>query len=217
MPEMLDDPAKMTPQQRRQEIAAILARGVLRLRQAAQTSPGSRSSRTVENLSKQRQNGLDEGAETSSHVLARGSGDALLNLRTSGGSADTLLNVRAWPCAICPRRVAVGQIGFAWPNTRPVWRALETMAMREGNASREVLPAQRRQKGRRAAGRQPGPKRAPPRNHFDARANMDVEERSQRSSHEHQPFTDERGPSRPASSDSAARSPSMALVTIPPA
>jgi len=71
MPEMLDDPAKMTPQQRRQEIAAILARGVLRLRQAAQTSQGSRSSRTVENLSKQRQNGLDEGAETSPHVLAR--------------------------------------------------------------------------------------------------------------------------------------------------
>ena len=71
MPEMLDDPAKMTPQQRRQEIAAILARGVLRLRQATQTSPGSRSSRTVENLSKQRQNGLDEGAETSPHVLAR--------------------------------------------------------------------------------------------------------------------------------------------------
>ena len=71
MPEMLDDPAKMTPQQRRHEIAAILARGVLRLRQAAQTSPGSRSSRTVENLSKQRQNGLDEGARTSPHVLAR--------------------------------------------------------------------------------------------------------------------------------------------------
>lgn len=68
------NPAAMTPQQRRQEIAAILARGVLRLRQAAQASPGSggsRSSRTAENLSKQRQNGLDEGAEMSPHVLAR--------------------------------------------------------------------------------------------------------------------------------------------------
>jgi len=71
MPELPDAPATMTPQQRRQEIAAILARGVLRLRQAAQTSAGSRSSRTVENLSKQRQNGLDEGARTSPHVLAR--------------------------------------------------------------------------------------------------------------------------------------------------
>jgi len=32
MPQSLDDPATMTPQQRRHEIAAILARGVLRLR-----------------------------------------------------------------------------------------------------------------------------------------------------------------------------------------
>ena len=71
MEEPTADPATMTPQQRRHEIAAILARGVLRLRQAAQASPGSRSSRTPENLSKQRQNGLDEGAETSPHVLAR--------------------------------------------------------------------------------------------------------------------------------------------------
>ena len=58
----------------RQEIAAILARGVLRLRQTGQTCPasgGSRSSRTPENPANQRQNGLDEGAETSPHVLAR--------------------------------------------------------------------------------------------------------------------------------------------------
>ncbi len=71
MEEPVVDPAAMTPHERRQEIAAILARGVLRLRQAAQASPGSRSSRTSENLSEQRQNGLDEGAETSPHVLAR--------------------------------------------------------------------------------------------------------------------------------------------------
>ena len=71
MEEPIADPATMTAAQRRREIAAILARGVLRLRQAAQSSPGSRSSRTPENLSKQRQNGLDEGAETSPHVLAR--------------------------------------------------------------------------------------------------------------------------------------------------
>ena len=68
------NPAAMTPHERRQEIASILARGVLRLRQAGRASPGSggsRSSRTLENLSKQGQNGLDEGAETSPHVLAR--------------------------------------------------------------------------------------------------------------------------------------------------
>ena len=71
------NPTTMTPQQRRQEIAAILARGVLRLRHAVQASPtsgggggGSRSSRTSENSSKQRRIGLDEGAETSPHVLA---------------------------------------------------------------------------------------------------------------------------------------------------
>ena len=67
-------PAAMTPHERRQEIAVILARGVLRLRQTGQTCPasgGSRSSRTPENPAKQRQNGLDEGAGTSPHVLAR--------------------------------------------------------------------------------------------------------------------------------------------------
>ena len=34
-----DDPASMTPEQRRQEIAAILARGVLRLRRCVNRSP----------------------------------------------------------------------------------------------------------------------------------------------------------------------------------
>ena len=48
MPHMLDDPADMTPSQRRREIGAILARGVLRLRQCARTSPGSGEFRTVE-------------------------------------------------------------------------------------------------------------------------------------------------------------------------
>lgn len=71
MEEPIADPAAMTPHERRPEIAAILAKGVLRLRQATQASPGSRSSRTPENLSKQGQNVLDEGAETSPHVLAR--------------------------------------------------------------------------------------------------------------------------------------------------
>lgn len=71
MEEPFADPAAMTPHERRQEIASILARGVLRLRQAGQACPCSRSSRTPENPAKQRQNGLDEGARTSPHVLAR--------------------------------------------------------------------------------------------------------------------------------------------------
>ncbi len=71
MDEPIADPAAMTPHERRQEIAAILAQGVLRLRQTGQSSPGSRSSRTPEIPAKQRQNGLDEGAEASPHVLAR--------------------------------------------------------------------------------------------------------------------------------------------------
>ena len=69
MPDPLD-PATMTPSQRRHEIAAILARGVLRLHQAAQASPGSGPSRTAEKDSKSGRDCLDEGAETSPHVLA---------------------------------------------------------------------------------------------------------------------------------------------------
>ena len=56
MEEPIADPATMTPHERRQEIAAILARGVLRLRQNAQIPHGSRPSRTSENPAKQRQN-----------------------------------------------------------------------------------------------------------------------------------------------------------------
>ena len=70
MTDMLDDPAVMTPSQRRREIAAILARGVLRLRQAASTSPSSGQSRTVEKASESRRDCLDEGAKTSPHVPA---------------------------------------------------------------------------------------------------------------------------------------------------
>jgi len=65
------NPAAMTPHERRQEIAAILARGVLRLRQNAPIPHGSRPSRAVENLSNQRQNHLDAGRRTSPHVPAR--------------------------------------------------------------------------------------------------------------------------------------------------
>ncbi len=61
MEEPFDDPAKMTPQQRRHEIATILARGVLRLRQAVHTSAGLGSSRTGEESAESRETGLDDG------------------------------------------------------------------------------------------------------------------------------------------------------------
>jgi len=67
---MLEDPAKMTPDHRRREVAAILARGVLRLRQCAQTSPVSDDFRTPEKASKSFRDSLDEGAKTSPHVPA---------------------------------------------------------------------------------------------------------------------------------------------------
>ena len=64
------DPAYMTPDQRRQELAAILARGVLRLRQNARNETGSSPERTSENTSESRGEALDEGAKTSLHVTA---------------------------------------------------------------------------------------------------------------------------------------------------
>ena len=67
---MLDDPAQMTPSQRRREIAAILARGVLRLRQCGEKLAGSGQFRTVEKASESRRDCLDEGAKSSPHGLA---------------------------------------------------------------------------------------------------------------------------------------------------
>ena len=71
MEELLDDPTVMTPAQRRQEIAAILARGMLRLRQTAPISPGSQTARTAGKDSESLGNGLDEGAKTCPHALVR--------------------------------------------------------------------------------------------------------------------------------------------------
>ena len=70
MTDMLDDPAAMTPSQRRREIAAILARGVLRLRQCRENPPNSQPSRTVGKALESGQDCLDEGAKTSPHVPA---------------------------------------------------------------------------------------------------------------------------------------------------
>jgi len=73
MTDMLDDPrnpAAMTPSHRRREIATILARGVLRLRQCRENTHDSRPSRTAEKASESGQDCLDEGAKTSPHVPA---------------------------------------------------------------------------------------------------------------------------------------------------
>ena len=70
MTDMLDDPAAMTPSQRRREIAVILARGVLRLRQCRENTHDSRPSRTARKASEPGQDCLDEGAKTSPHVPA---------------------------------------------------------------------------------------------------------------------------------------------------
>ena len=62
------DPAAMTPDQRCREVAAILAKGVLRLRESAENALGSRPQRTPENTSKRGREALDEGAKTILHV-----------------------------------------------------------------------------------------------------------------------------------------------------
>ena len=70
MTDMLDDPATMTPPQRRREIATLLARGVLRLRQCRENTHDSRPFRTARKASESGQDCLDEGAKTSPHVPA---------------------------------------------------------------------------------------------------------------------------------------------------
>ena len=70
MSDMLDDPAAMTPSQRRREIATILAKGVLRLRQCRENTHDSRPSRSIEKSTESGQNCLDGGAKTSPHVPA---------------------------------------------------------------------------------------------------------------------------------------------------
>ena len=59
MTDMLDDSAAMTPSQRRREIATILARGVLRLRQCRENTHDSRPSRTAVFCQKASESGQD--------------------------------------------------------------------------------------------------------------------------------------------------------------
>ena len=63
-------PATMTRDQRRQEIAAILARGVLRLRRNARNGPVSCPDCPPEELSEFRREALEVGQGTSLHVTA---------------------------------------------------------------------------------------------------------------------------------------------------
>jgi hypothetical protein len=70
MRHMLEDPADMTPDQRRQEIAAILARGVLRLPRSGERSPISDRSPMPQKTSESSQNCLDEFATSSPDVTA---------------------------------------------------------------------------------------------------------------------------------------------------
>lgn len=72
MSELLDDPQNpvtMSPHQRKSEIATILARGVLRLRQMVHFSPGSSTTCTAEKSSESRKNGLDVQAKARPHVI----------------------------------------------------------------------------------------------------------------------------------------------------
>lgn len=55
------DPAAMTPEERRREIAAILAKGVLRLRRNGESLPGSRPDRMPEKDLKKVSYSLDGG------------------------------------------------------------------------------------------------------------------------------------------------------------
>lgn len=68
MPYMLDDPAAMTPEARRREIAAILARGVLRLRRIAERARDSRPFRTSEESAESVSYSLEVGAKARPHA-----------------------------------------------------------------------------------------------------------------------------------------------------
>ena len=70
-PDPTRDPAAMTPEQRRREVAAILARGVLRLRECQPLAALSHPHRTPEESSKPLSIPLDVHAGTRLHVVER--------------------------------------------------------------------------------------------------------------------------------------------------
>ena len=62
------DPAAMTPEERRREIAALLARGVLRLRRCAPASPVSSPERRPEDSANIVSYSLEEGGVSRPHA-----------------------------------------------------------------------------------------------------------------------------------------------------
>ena len=60
--------ADLTPDERLREVAAVLARGVLRLRPTARASPGSAEFRPPEKVSESRRNCLEGGAASRPHL-----------------------------------------------------------------------------------------------------------------------------------------------------
>ena len=63
-----DDPADLTPEQRRREIAAILARDVLRLHGMHQLAPEMAAPGPPEHSPESAQNGLEVSATSRPHV-----------------------------------------------------------------------------------------------------------------------------------------------------
>ena len=64
----LDDSTNLTPEQRRQEIAAILARGILRLRGTRQVASESTESGSSDDAPERPRKGLDVSATSRPHV-----------------------------------------------------------------------------------------------------------------------------------------------------
>jgi hypothetical protein len=56
MSQTLNEPAELTPKERRQEVAALLARGVLRLRQCSQATPALGQVATTQKTSESHRN-----------------------------------------------------------------------------------------------------------------------------------------------------------------
>jgi hypothetical protein len=62
MPHSPDDLANLTPEQRRREIAVILAKGILRLHSVGLLAPDSTAARSCEDAPEIVENGLDVSA-----------------------------------------------------------------------------------------------------------------------------------------------------------
>jgi len=68
MNHMPTEPFELTPQERRLEVAAIFARGVLRLRQCSPTLPRQDHASAAGISPESRRDCLDEGPKTGPHV-----------------------------------------------------------------------------------------------------------------------------------------------------